>query len=122
MDRIHAASLRILEETGIAMTLSDQRYDVLADAGARIDRQTHRVRFPAGLVERALDTAPSVYTLCARNPENDLPLDGTRGYLCLDGTGVKILDIRSGQIRPSTYQDLCDAVRVADALPQIAFL
>lgn len=122
LDRIHGASLEILERTGIAMTLSDERYDALADAGAHVDRKSRRVRFPALLVEQALDSAPSVYTLCARNPENDLALDRSQGYLCLDGTGVKILDMRSGRIRPSTYQDLCDAIRVADALPQISFL
>jgi trimethylamine--corrinoid protein Co-methyltransferase len=33
-----------------------------------------------------------------------------------------VLDLDSGQVRPSTKADLQDAVRVAEALPQIAFL
>lgn len=122
LDKIHRASLTILERTGLAMPLAQDRYDVLEAAGCRIDRDHHRVRFPAEVVETALKQAPAHYTLGARNPRHSLDLDGRHGYLTLDGTGLKILDLQSGQVRPSTYADLCDAVRVAEALPQIAFL
>jgi len=40
----------------------------------------------------------------------------------LDGIGIKIMDLDSGIIRPSTFADLERATRVADALPQISFL
>ena len=120
--RIHNASVQILEETGMAMELSDHRYDHLEKAGARVDRENHRIYFSASMVEKALETSPSTYTLGARNPENNLPLDGNNGYLTMDGTGVKIQDIDTGEVRTSTFQDLCDAGRVADALPQVAFM
>lgn len=122
LNQIHDASLRILENTGMAMALSDARYDRLEASGARVDRNAHRVYFPRQMVENALETSPSTYTLGARDPENRLPLDGTRGYLAMDGTGVKILDMHTNQVRTSTFRDLCDAGRVADALPQIAFM
>ena len=122
LDRIHDASLRILETTGMHMELSGERYDHLEKAGARVDRENHRVYFTREMVENALETSPSQYTLGARVEENRLPLDGTRGYLTMDGTGVKIQDIETGEVRSSTFKDLEDAARVADALPQIAFM
>lgn len=119
---IHDASLRILEHTGMSMELAPHRYEILEKAGARVDREKHRVYFSGEMVEKALETSPSSYTLGARIPENRLVLDGNHGYLAMDGTGVKIQGLDTGQTRSSTYQDICNAARVADALPQIAFM
>lgn len=120
--RIHRASLQVLEKTGIAMALSEERYDHLERAGARVDREKGHVRFPEKMVNEALKRCPAQYTLGARDPKNRLALDGDHGYLTMDGTGVKIEDIDTGDIKPSTFKDLCDAGKVADALPQIAFM
>ena len=122
VQRIHQASLTILDQTGMALELPDHRYDHLEASGARVDRKRKRVFFPGEMVEKALEICPSTYTLGARNPENNLFLDGSHGYLALDGTGVKIQDLETGELRTSTFQDLAAAVRVADALPQISFL
>ncbi len=122
LDCIHSASLDILENTGMAMALDDHRYDQLEAAGAKVDRKTQRVYFSGDMIDNALDASPATYTLGAREPGNKLSLDGNSGYLALDGTGVKIQDIHTGKVRSSTFQDLCDAARVADALAQIAFM
>jgi trimethylamine--corrinoid protein Co-methyltransferase len=122
LNMIHQASLDILARTGMIMPLADHRYDLLEDHGAVVDRASQSVCFPRDLVEKALSTAPSSFTLYARDTANNLMLDGTQGYLSLDGTGLKIRDLRTGEIRPSTYSDLCEATRVADGLSQIAFL
>ena len=119
---IHEASLRIMERTGLIMPLSPERQEQAADLGLRVDRDTHRVCFPPETVEAALRQAPRSYTLCGRNPENDLVLDGRHGYLSLDGCGADVLDLETGQVRPSTLADLEAAIRIADALPQVSFL
>jgi trimethylamine--corrinoid protein Co-methyltransferase len=120
--KIHEASLQILEHTGMAMPLGEKRLNDLADFGLKVDGKTNRVRFPAHLVESAIQHAPDSYTLHARNPEHSFALDGHHGYLCLDGTGLKVKDLDTGIIRKSTYKDLSDITRVADFLPQISFL
>lgn len=117
--RLHAASLRILEETGVAVTSAMIR-ERLAAAGALVDGD--RVRLPALLVEAALAAAPSTYTLGARDPAWDLPLDGAHGYLSVDGSAAEILDLETGERRASTEADLAQVTRLADALPEIAFL
>jgi len=120
--KIHAASLHILEHTGVVMPLTEERLNTLSDFGLKVDRKTNVVRFPPHVVESAVQGAPASYMLHARSPENNLVLDGRHGYLCLDGTGLKIKDLESGRIRNSTYNDLADAARLADFLPQISYL
>lgn len=119
---IHHASLRILERTGLVMPLTPERQDQAVDLGLRVERGTNRVRFPPEVVAAALQKAPRQYTMCARDPRNDFPLDGLHGYLSLDGCGTQVLDLETGMARNSTKADLQAAARLADALPQISFL
>lgn len=119
---IHEASLHILWHTGILMPLDEKRYDCLQDLGVKVDREKQKVYFPPQVVENALKKAPQRYTLYGRDPANDLPLDGTQGYLTLDGCGNQIIDLETGELRASSKAYLAQAVRLADALPQVGFL
>jgi len=119
---IHEASLRVMERTGLEMPLSKKRQEQAQDLGLKIDRDGERIYFPPSIVEAAIRQAPRRYRLCARDPDNDLLIDGDHGYLALDGSGTDVLDLDTDEVRPSTRADLAAAVRVADALPQIAFL
>jgi len=120
--QIHNASIQILEKTGMFMPLNEKRLNDLEDFGLQVDRKNQVINFPGHIVEKAIQKAPATYTLCARNPKNDLILDGDHHYMSLDGTGLKVKDLDSGRIRNSTFADLADAARVADKLPQISFL
>ncbi len=118
---IHAATLRILERTGVEVGSGGIRA-ALAREGAIVDDAARRVRFPAGMVESALGRAPRSYTLAARDPSCDLPLDGRVGYLSVDGSAAEILDPETGLRRASTGADLALVTRLGDALPEIGFL
>ena len=52
----------------------------------------------------------------------DLVLDGQRGYLSVDGNAPEVLDWASGERRPSTKEDLGRISRLADGLPEIGML
>lgn len=121
VEAIHRASLHILEGQGVHMPHARVQ-EILASCGARVDKGTARVYFPPHLVEEALAKAPRAFLLAARDPERDLPVDGRHGYLTLDGCGLKVADLETGAVRPSTKKDLEEAVRVADCLEQVAFL
>ena len=102
--RLHAASLRILEETGVAVGSATVR-DRLAAAGARVDGD--RVRLPAALVEarpRPRRRAPTRWRPATR--PGTCPLDGAHGYLSVDGSAAEILDLETGERRASTEADL----------------
>jgi trimethylamine--corrinoid protein Co-methyltransferase len=120
--RIHQASLDLIENAGVRFP-SERALDILAAHGASVDRDSQVARIPALVVEEAIRHAPPEYTLCAReNPELDLPLDGRRAYLAVDGTGVEVLDPHTGARRTSTKQDVADAMRVADYMEDIALV
>ncbi len=120
-DRVHAQTLRVLETVGIGVR-SDEIRSALHEAGAAVDDEARKVFFSPDDVERSLTSAPSGYRLAARNENLDLLLDGTRGYLSVDGNAPEVLDWTTGERRPSTKEDLARISRLADALPEIGML
>jgi trimethylamine--corrinoid protein Co-methyltransferase len=118
--QIHSATLEILESPGVRFP-SSKALDIWEAHGAVVNRETSEVRIPAGLVEKALQNTPAVYTLAARNPAQDLPLDGNHVYVGTDGCGVETTDIHSGELRRSCLKDVENIARVADFLEQVAF-
>jgi trimethylamine:corrinoid methyltransferase-like protein len=120
VQRIHTATLDVIESVGVRFP-SARALDVWAAHGAAVDRETMIVRAPGALIEEALKKAPPVYTLAARDPAQDLPLDGNHVYVGTDGCGVEVLDPFTGQRRRSCLQDVGDIARVADALKEVAF-
>ncbi len=120
-EHIHQASLKIMDRTGLLMPLSPSKLEKAQDLGLRFDKNTGRLHFPGHVVEKALKSAPSSYTLYARSEENHMPINGQFGYLTTDGCATKVLDINTHQVRNSTMQDLADLAVVADYIPQISF-
>jgi trimethylamine---corrinoid protein Co-methyltransferase len=118
--KIHDATLWIIEKVGIRFP-SDQALDIWEQHGAQVDRQTKIVKAKAELIESALKTCPPAYPLAARDPQQDLSLDGNHVYLGTDGCGVEVIDIETGNRRTSRLQDVCDIARIADATEEIAF-
>jgi trimethylamine--corrinoid protein Co-methyltransferase len=120
IQRIHTATLDIIENTGVRFP-SPKALDIWEDHGATVDRDTAIVKAPGTLIEEALRQAPPTYDLAARNPDQDLALDGNHVFVGTDGCGVEVIDIQSGERRRSCWQDVADIARVADYLEEIAF-
>jgi trimethylamine--corrinoid protein Co-methyltransferase len=120
IQRIHEATLEVIEKVGVRFP-SEQALDIWAAHGATVDRATSIVKVPAHVIEAALRTAPPVYTLAARNPAQDLPLDGHHVHVATDGCGIEVLDPWTLEVRRSTLADVGDIARVADALDQVDF-
>ncbi len=118
--RIHAATLEVIATVGVRFP-SARALDLWAAHGAQVERETSIVRVPAAVIEEALRAAPPVYTLAARDPGQDLPLDGNHVYVGTDGCGVEVIDMENAKRRRSRLQDVADIARVADALPEVAF-
>lgn len=120
IEKIHQATLEVIESAGVRFP-SPKALDIWASHGASVDRETSIVKAPGSLVEEALKQAPPVYTLAARDPEQDLPLDGNHVFVGTDGCGVEVLDIHSGERRRSRLQDVAEIARVGDFLEEVAF-
>ena len=120
VQEIHAATISILENTGVRFP-SDWALDILEAHGAAVDRTTQIAKIPGSVIEKYLSTAPPTYTLAGLEPSLDLPLDGNHSHLGTDGCGVEVIDAFSGERRMTTKQDVMDTARVADSLNEIAF-
>jgi len=113
--RIHCSTLKILEETGVRVD-EENALKLLDDAGATVDFKRKIVRIPESLVEELIKKAMKCVRLCGRNPKHDLTLGEGRVYVMTSSTGIRVLDIDTGEVRQSTKKDVEDSARLADAL------
>jgi trimethylamine--corrinoid protein Co-methyltransferase len=117
-DRVHESTLKILARTGVKIDTEIGRQD-LKKAGAEVNEETKIVRFPRDLVEEALKLTPKEFSLGARRPGWDLSMNQGDCTLMGDGEGIKVIDRKTGEHRPSTHQDWLDATRLCDALDEV---
>ncbi len=120
VQRIHTATLDVIESTGVRFP-SKKAQDIWKAHGADVDPDTMIVKASGQLIEDALKHAPKAYTLGARDPAQDLPLDGNHVYAGTDGCGVEIIDIHSGKCRRTCLRDITEIARLADGIEEIAF-
>jgi trimethylamine---corrinoid protein Co-methyltransferase len=119
-EAIHQASLEILRRTGVRVYHSGG-LELLRQAGAVVT-DDNLVRLPAGLVEWALQQAPSRVALCRRgSSEAVAKLEGNEVTFGTGSDCLHVLDPRTGQHRVFTTQDVVDCVRLVDALPELGF-
>jgi trimethylamine--corrinoid protein Co-methyltransferase len=118
---LHRRSLDILERVGVS-TSNRAILELLRDHGQTVDLDAGRIRFDPAYVEDRVAACGRDLTLFARDPGLDLPLDGSTGYLSIDGCPGDLIDLETGRRRPGTKADLEELTRMADALPQIGFM
>jgi len=118
--KIHEATLWIIQNVGVKFP-SRRALSIWEEAGASVDRERMIVRASPALIESALKHCPPAYPLAARDPGQDLPLDGNHVYLGTDGCGVEVIDIETGVRRTSRLKDVEDIARIGDAVEEIAF-
>ncbi len=114
--QLHAASLEILERTGMFVE-SEAAVEILRAAGARVSRTT--VRFPPGLVDGALKSVPHSVKLANRDGTESIFLEGTRSYFRGSSDNGRILDPYTRSRRPFVSSDYRLTARVLDACPHI---
>ncbi|NIM44882.1 MAG: hypothetical protein GTN80_03495 [Nitrososphaeria archaeon] len=117
---IHVATLELLEKVGV-MVDNEKALTLFLEAGAEVDPKTKIVRIPQYLVEEAIKWAPRSILFAGRDRRLDLRLEGRRVYFGLGGGFINIIDL-DGKRRPAGKGDIIDAVRLADALPNIDFV
>jgi trimethylamine--corrinoid protein Co-methyltransferase len=111
LEAIHLTSLRILEELGMEV-MSPRALSVLEAAGAEVDTVARTVRLDRGLVDAALKSAPSSFTLTPRNADRRVIMGGSRIQFGLVAGPPNVHDFVRGR-RPGNYQDYCDFIRLA---------
>lgn len=119
---IHEAALTILENIGMTYEMGlEAILDMVESKGAKVDREKFRIYFDRELVATQAALAPEQVLLYSRDGDNDLDLTRHRVYLGTGGAAIKILDLESGEARPTTLNDLFQLARLADRLENIHF-
>ena len=118
---IHKTSMDVFEEVGVKIAYKPIMNLWKKAGGEVVDEENMIVRMGRDIVEKCIKSAPSEITLCGRDPRNDLILSGTRTHIGTGGTALNILDIETGERRPTNIRDVAAAARVCDALDNIDF-
>jgi trimethylamine--corrinoid protein Co-methyltransferase len=118
-EKIHRASIEILEHVGIEVH-DDEALKLLVKGGARADGIL--VRIPELMVLKALAVTPKNMTLFDRKGRIAIRAQGYNSYYGGGSDCMNILDHRTRQRRPAVLQDVVEAQTVQDALPEISFV
>ena len=117
--RIHRASIDALETIGLA-DAPRSGIEAMTAFGA-VMGDDGRLRFPRGVVEKALSLAARDITLHARDPRHDLDLSGARVHFGTAGAAVHVVDPETRTYRESTTRDLHEAALIVEALENVHF-
>lgn len=114
---VHWATLQILEEVGIRVE-HKPALGIFSDNGCDVNFNKKIVKIPEHLLKKALQTAPSRFTLYGRKPESDVYVDTQNVYTIGGSSALFVLDL-DGRRHPATLKDLADLTRLQDALENL---
>jgi len=122
VELIDQQSIECLETIGVKVK-SMPVLNMLKEAGAQVDDKTQVAKFPESMVRDALAHTPKEVALHGRESRHDLRIPVTSWpYVGTSGLATYIIDIDTGERRPSTVKDIADCVRLADALTGVDFV
>lgn len=119
VEAIHDTALRVLEELGIKVLLPEAQ-EAFTKAGCSIDADL-MVRIDRELVARALETAPSCFTVRGAVSDKDVPLGGSSTAFLGVGGPPNFNDFETGK-RPGTMRDATDLVKLSQIYDVIHML
>jgi trimethylamine--corrinoid protein Co-methyltransferase len=120
LDDFQEATLQVLEQTGVQFP-SERALDVFTEHGAQVDRESQVVKIPRQMVLDAMAKVPRTFVMGAREAAFDLVLQEGTSYFTTDGCGYETIDIKTGERRASTKEDVGMMARITDYLSSIAF-
>jgi len=120
LERIHEASLDILKEMGMRLMLPEARA-IFRRAGALVDDETQMVRADRSIIEAAMATVPSSFTLHGTNPARSVVLGGRHMAFSNVGGPPNVTDIDRGK-RPGNLEDFKNLLKIAQSLNVVHML
>ena len=112
--KIEATADRILAEIGIEFRDDPDALELWRKAGAEIDGLL--VKFPKGMLQEILKSAPPVFTQHARNPLNNVEIGGKNVVFAPSYGSPFVMDLDKGR-RYGTIEDFRNFVKLGQASP-----
>ncbi|HEX6222193.1 MAG TPA: trimethylamine methyltransferase family protein, partial [Acidimicrobiia bacterium] len=114
IEAIHQTSLQILSEIGMDF-LNEEARRMLKEAGADVDPDSERVRFDPEFIEETIKTAPSEFTLHARNPERNVHMGGDKVAFTAVSSPPNVSDEAGGR-RVGNRKDFQNLLRLGHTI------
>ncbi len=119
-EKIHRAVLMILSEVGMKVH-HDEALALLKDAGCILENDG-MVKIAEELVLKAIDSAPDNITIYDRDANPVMDLGGHRSYYGTGSDLIYSLESETMRRHPCVLEDVIQAARVADAMPNLDFI
>ena len=119
VERIHLASLKLLADFGLEFQ-NDEALKILAANGAKVDRDSRMVKFPAEIIAHFIGLTPATAEVFSWNPAKRIGIGGNELAFGTVGGPPNCSDLERGR-RPGTYQDQCDLIRLEQSLNVLHF-
>ncbi|MDR2946253.1 MAG: trimethylamine methyltransferase family protein, partial [Candidatus Adiutrix sp.] len=113
LDKIHAASIRILAETGVRLH-SPAAVELFAKAGQKTEGD--RVWLTEDFIWQQLKLAPAKFVLEARNPEHNMTLGGNNRHYAA-GYGCPAILEADGSLRDAVMSDYIKFAKIIHQSP-----
>jgi len=117
MDRIHLAVLEIMGDVGVKVDYKPA-LEIMHDNGCTVDFEKRIVKTPEHVLRKCLSTAPSQFTLHAKDPAFDVRVNQRNVYTIGGSSALYVLGL-DGVRRPATLRDLDDLMRLEDSLENL---
>jgi len=120
LDRIHTATLDVLENTGVRFT-DEYVCQHFIDAGFEVD-ETGIVKFPPHVVEDAIRKTPRRYTRFGKKSELDIHMGDGGLYIGVGSLPLYIVEWKKGEFirRYATKEDMVRFAHLGDACQNLA--
>jgi len=118
---IHDGTMKMLRDTGV-MVHHAGALDLLARAGAKVDKDNKIARLPEKLVVESIEQASKKYTLYGRDSQRTARF-GYGDFVLMSSPGqYSWIDTDTGLRRAATIQDAREAIKLGDALSNITIV
>ncbi len=114
LERIHEASLEILQETGLKVRYAPAR-ELFAAHGCSVDGE--RVKFPREIVEKYRKMTPPDFTFHGRDPKFDKTIPQDSPVIVTASSAPDIIDPETGKERRAESADIARIAHLINELP-----
>ena len=116
VERVHDASLEVLEEVGLLVRHGPAR-DLFREHGCDVDSETNRVKFPRAIVEKYRRVYPPKFIFGGRDPKYDKTIPDDSPVIVTGSSAPDILDPVTGIERRSVSADIVMIAHLIHELP-----
>lgn len=114
IERIHDASLEILEEVGLKVRYAPAR-ELFKEHGCIVEEE--RVKFPRAVVEKYRKLVPSSFTFHGRDPKFDKTIPQDSPVIVTASSAPDIIDPVTGKERRAESRDIAQIAHLINELP-----